>query len=379
MRALVASVLGLLRCRSLCMASLGRALPGEPKHGIKRIDRLLSNRKMHRDVPRLYSAIAATLLRDVPRPILLLDWSKVTDGFHALTTSVAFEGRSIPLYSQVHPEEKLGDHTVQKRYLNALSEILPANCHPVLVFDAGFGQNFYKAVAKHDGWHFVSRLRGNRLLCKEGTSSWLSCKEVRERATTRAKEQGRWLVRKTRSKESYRLVTYRKGISKKNNDSSSNGKWGSFSTRNYKARTLEPWLLVTSMSEGDSAYIVHLYTQRMQIEENFRDLKNHRFGWSLRDVRSGSSQRLEVLLLIATLAMFVILLIGHMAEQLGHHRRYQSNTVSDRRVLSFFVLGNMILERQDTSWISPKKLHGQLCVVQEVFRQISRLQPIDII
>ena len=122
------------------------------------------------------------------------------------------------------------------------------------------------------------------------------------------------------------------------------------------------------MSEGTAAQIVQLYSLRMQIEEYFRDLKNHRFGWSLEDVRCGSEKRLEVLLLIATLAMFIILLIGRMAEQLGHHRRYQSNTVSNRRVLSFFVLGSLILQRQDTDWITHETLHGQLCIVRQILR-----------
>lgn len=374
MRAVVASVLALLRCGSLCMTTIGRALPGNPKHGIKRIDRLLSNTKLHREIPRLYAALAATLLRGVERPVLLLDWSKVTDGFHTLTTSVAFEGRSFPLYSEVHPEEKLGDKKVQKRYLKRLAGILPMGCLPILVFDAGFGHEFFKAVTKHKGWHFVSRLRGNRLLCKEGTSEWLSCKDVRDRATSRAVEQGQWQVCKTRRTDHYRLITYRKKSGKKR---SSKSKADSYSIRAYKARAREPWLLATSLSEHRATHIVHLYRQRMQIEENFRDLKNHRFGWSLRHVRSGFASRLNVLLLIAALAMLATLLLGRMAEQRGHHLRYQSNTISNRRVLSFFFLGKLVLQRGDTAWISTHALHEEICLVREVFRRMHPLQGID--
>ena len=375
MRALAAAVMALLRCGSLCMATLGRALPGNPKHGIKRIDRLLSNTKMHRDIPRLYRALAETLLRGVERPILLLDWSKVTDGFHALTTSVAFQGRSFVLYSEVHPEDKLGDKKVQKRYLKAIEDILPNGCNPILVFDAGFGHEFFKAVVRRQGWDFVSRLRGNRLLCKEGTSDWLSCKDVRDRATNRAVEQGRWQVRKTNaSGRHYRLITYRKKFGKKR---SSKSKADSFAVRGYKARAREPWLLATSLSECRATHIVFLYSQRMQIEENFRDLKNHRFGWSLRHVRSGSDKRLNVLLLIAAFAMLVTLLLGRMAEQRGHHRRYQSNTISKRRVLSFFVLGQLILQRHDVAWISEYDLHEELCIVRQVFANMGSMYAID--
>ena len=40
----------------------------------------------------------------------------------------------------------------------------------------------------------------------------------------------------------------------------------------------------------------------MQIEETFRDTKNHRFGWSLGDVRLSTPQRTAVLLTLAALA-----------------------------------------------------------------------------
>jgi hypothetical protein len=43
---------------------------------------------------------------------------------------------------------------------------------------------------------------------------------------------------------------------------------------------------------------VQLYRQRMQIEETFRDLKCHRWGFGLRYARCNSAARLEVLLLL---------------------------------------------------------------------------------
>lgn len=113
MRAIIASVMALLRCGSLSQAAIGRALPGAPKHGIKRFDRLLSNPKMWREVSLLYKAVAATVLKEVERPVLLLDWSKVADGFCALTTAVALDGRSLPIFSQVHREADVGDAKVQ--------------------------------------------------------------------------------------------------------------------------------------------------------------------------------------------------------------------------------------------------------------------------
>ena len=107
---------------------------------------------------------------------------------------------------------------------------------------------------------------------------------------------------------------------------------------------LDPWLIATSMSDGDAASVVGIYARRMQIEETFRDTKNHRFGWSLGDVRLSTPQRTAVLLTLAALAFLVVTLIGMAAERRGVHRSYQANTAK-RRVLSFLVLAAAILRR----------------------------------
>ena len=52
----------------------------------------------------------------------------------------------------------------------------------------------------------------------------------------------------------------------------------------------EPLLLATSLQDP-APIVVHMYSLRMQIEETFRDLKSHRYGWSLEDVRCRSAQR----------------------------------------------------------------------------------------
>ena len=111
---------------------------------------------------------------------------------------------------------------------------------------------------------------------------------------------------------------------------------------------MDPWLLATSLSDGDATFIVNLYAKRMQIEETFRDAKNHRFGWSLGDVRLSTPQRTAVLLTLAALAFVVVTFIGMAAERLGMHRAYQANT-EKRRVLSYLVLATAILRRSDHS------------------------------
>lgn len=94
----------------------------------------------------------------------------------------------------------------------------------------------------------------------------------------------------------------------------------------------------------------------MQIEETFRDLKSHRFGWSFEDTRSASPQRLQVLLLIAAFAALVTILVGYSLERAGLHRLYQANTIRKRRVLSIFFLGKTAIERRGGEHIPVRAL-----------------------
>ena len=85
--------------------------------------------------------------------------------------------------------------------------------------------------------------------------------------------------------------------------------------------------------------VVALYRLRMQIEEAFRDLKSSRFGLGLERQLTYQVQRLQVLLLIATLALLVAWILGVAVEQTGQHRQYQPNSIKHRVVLSTIFLG----------------------------------------
>jgi hypothetical protein len=122
----------------------------------------------------------------------------------------------------------------------------------------------------------------------------------------------------------------------------------------------EPWLLATSLEGTSAKRIVAIYATRMQIEETFRDAKNHRFGWSFEHARSKSSKRLEILLLLATLGMLAVTLIGTAAENRGVHLRHQANTIRARRVLSLFFLGVAIIQRAEDAQFTDKEIRVTL-------------------
>jgi hypothetical protein len=106
----------------------------------------------------------------------------------------------------------------------------------------------------------------------------------------------------------------------------------------------EPWLLVASPSLAHlpAKRLVKIYRQRMQIEESFRDMKSQHFGEGLECSRSQGVGRFRVLVLIASLAAFLLWLLGTAAEQSGLHRKlYPTNR--KRRVYSKLFLGRLLL------------------------------------
>jgi len=113
--------------------------------------------------------------------------------------------------------------------------------------------------------------------------------------------------------------------------------------REARASAREPWLLAHSrdLRTLRPDEIVALYGRRMQIEENFRDSKSIALGMGLELSQSRSALRLHALLLIGTLAAFLLWHIGQLAEAEGLHRRFKATT-RDARELSIITLAKLL-------------------------------------
>ena len=339
----------------LSLTHLGRsgANRGIPKHSIKRADRLLGNKNLHKETPVFYRAIAHTLLKSSSRPIILLDWTRIEPKHVALVAAVPLDGRSIPIYLEVHHEEKDTNPKVMKDFLKKLKQILPKKCRPILVTDAGFKTGWFKRVQEM-GWDFVGRLRGTVDVCREENKEWRGLGKLYRFARSTPCDLGQWKVTR-KNKLSARIIAYRK-----------RKRWArpepSIGSAKLKRRrkNIEPWLLATSLNERTAKQITKMYSKRMQIEETFRDAKNHRFGWSFRHARSNSVKRYEVLLLIAAIAMLAATLLGNAAEKQGLHFKYQANTIRTRRVLSLFFLGIALMKEEDNKTLLREEILNSL-------------------
>jgi len=116
-------------------------------------------------------------------------------------------------------------------------------------------------------------------------------------------------------------------------------------------REREPWLLAHSPQLMLHArQIVSLYARRMQIELAFRDLKSHRFGQAFEDSLTRCSKRIEVLLLLHTLATFAAWLAGLVAQTQGTNARLNPHR-STRKLYSTVRLGWEALIRR---WVEPR-------------------------
>ncbi|MFU9139263.1 IS4/IS5 family transposase, partial [Erwinia tasmaniensis] len=100
--ALLDATIALINGASLTLTSIGRHLPGtaQVKNKIKRVDRLIGNQSLHRDIPALFKNIIAMLTSKLSLCVIAVDWSGYpSQEYHILRASLLCDGRSIPLLS----------------------------------------------------------------------------------------------------------------------------------------------------------------------------------------------------------------------------------------------------------------------------------------
>src|SRR5512138_2104848 len=143
-RAVVRVVEGITLSQRLSVTAIGRVRPGNQKarHGIKAVDRLLSNAKLQREQRAWWSALARRLLKAERRVLVLLDWTQIQGEMWALVAAVPFRGRSLPLLAQSYPASEVGSRERQIEFLWRLRQVLPEQCQPIIVADGGFRSPF---------------------------------------------------------------------------------------------------------------------------------------------------------------------------------------------------------------------------------------------
>jgi len=331
----------------LTLTDLGRHIKGSAKvkHKIKRSDRLLGNQKLLTERKIIYKELCCYFFKVLKRLEILVDWTGCCSAErHILQASIVYQGRSIPIYQELHSKKRQQTQKVHDRFLEHLKEIIPHHREVVIVTDSGFQTPWFKKVQSL-GWHFVGRLSSKIHFRLIGESEWHSVKNVTIQADGKARKIGRAHIG---SSIKDALECYLVKCKEKKRGRKKYRRYGPLypdAEKRYKSLNNRPWVLATSEEENNRrAFITkNIYQRRMQIEQNFRDEKNPRWGMGLRASRTRNMKRLEILLLIGLIGQYLIWLIGMTTEFKKIQWEFQSNSVKDRRVLAFVSLAKQMV------------------------------------
>jgi hypothetical protein len=368
--AVLRAVEALIVAQRVSLTAIGRALRGgaQPRHGIKMIDRLLGNPKLRQERRLWFAALARTLMGGERRVVVLLDWTKLHGDFWALVAAVAYQGRSLPILAEAHHKKHVGSRKIQTEFVQQLRRMFSDDCRVVIVADGGFRSPFFIACreARVD---FVIRLRNENGMARiskgprgHGWSDAVSFGTIFNWARQAARCLGLGAPFITSDACSgCRLVL---GAAPKKAR-----KRARYADDYERKRACEPWLLATSLDNESAATVVGIYATRMQVEECFRDAKSARFGWGLEYAKSHSKQRLDVLLLLVALAFAAVVLVGTAADAAGLEKRFRASS-RKQRVLSLFLLGNLVMRSAEVARLSLQALWKHLATVRSFTRAL---------
>lgn len=362
--ALGAAISGVFRSGRLTVTSIGRAIGGEAKekHNIKRSDRLISNKKLQTESVEIYTALSQQVLAGVNRPIILIDWSDIDARrkFFLLRAATPVSGRSLTLYEEVHDSSTKEKRATHKEFLIRLKKILPRECKPIILTDAGFRTPWFKQVYAL-GWDFIGRVRNREMIKVTENKPWVGAKSLYSEAKTSPQLLSDAVLTRSnplkcslvlyKSKPKGRVLLGKMGKKKRNRTSLIASK-----------RAREPWLLASSLTHS-AENIVKLYTTRMQIEEAFRDLKCPRFGLSLYQNGTYKIARMIILVMLGSMTATFAWLLGRMTQLAGKHRQFQANTVINTNVLSSVFIGIRVFRDRRIRFL-PHQFQG---AIQQLF------------
>lgn len=337
-RMLIVVICAAMSGAALSLSRLAQGMTGSgstSKAALKRVDRLVGSKRIAREAEQVAEALLVRLCRWLSPLVIAVDWSAATPGgtFVELRATVVWlgMGRGLTVYQRVVPAAMQGSRQVEFDLLRTLARWIPQGVSVIVISDAGFRTPWFVEVERL-GWGFIGRVRrGNQV--RHGSDAWQDVLVWAQHATlqpsrlvdaqlTESKRLACDLVRVRRR------LTGRPRYHRPGHQSSPKG--------DAEARTSarEPWVLAhsTGLRGLRPDEIAALYARRMQIEENFRDTKSLPFGMGAAIGRSRSASRLHGLLLIATLASYLLWHIGQLAETEGLDRRFKLTTRVEREI-----------------------------------------------
>jgi Transposase DDE domain len=314
--ALSNGVVGVLHAATLSIHAIGAAYAAvaqrQAKHGIKQIDRWLSNPAF--DVARLWSGWVEFVVGVREQIVVALDWTDFEKDDH--TTLCAYlvtrHGRATPLVWKTVTKSTLEGKrtTYEHELIETLHALLRPEIQVTLLADRGFGDQVLYEMLGLLGWDYVIRFRECILVENEHGEQKPASEWVNGARAKRLKE-----VRVTSDRTAIPAVVVVHATAMK-----------------------EAWCLATSRTDLKAQDVVKLYGKRFTIEETFRDEKDLHFGLGLAATHIKKGERRDRLLFLVALAHALLTLLGAASEETGLDRTLKANT-SKKRTHSLFRQG----------------------------------------
>lgn len=302
------AVEGVMLASSLALSMIGKALATaqglDTKHAIKQVDRFFSNKKVLLNT--FFANWVPFLVKDREELLVALDWTEFDKDDHSTLALnlITKHGRATPLLWKTYTKSEMKGcrNDCEDEMLVLLQACLPVGRRVVVLADRGFGDVKFFSFIRELGFEFVIRFKGNTIMTVENVS----------------KPAKHWLL-ETGHARMYRHASL-----------TQEGFFVPGIVCVHDKKMKDAWFLATSLSEKPAPEIVRLYGRRFTIEENFRDVKDIRFGMGLSSVSIKNAERRDRFLLASAIATSLLTLLGAAGEALGFDRLLKANTVKTR-------------------------------------------------
>lgn len=286
-------VLGAIWAEHVSLRKMAVVLPlrAHPSSTERRLRRWISSDRL--PVAALWSAMRRTMVAELAHAELVIafDLTPLRGQYQLLCLGLLQGRRALPLAWQLQPLHTAWEQPLAVVLAELIAQVqadLPPDCTVTVLADRGLVGPGVVDACTNAGWHLVLRLKAgdsSRVRHPDGTEESL--------ATVVARTSRRW----TGPVELFKKAGWRPG----------------YLTVHQDAGQPEPWVLYSTRPAGLAR--VREYRKRMRIEATFQDLKGR--GFHLDRSRLGTSERIERLCLIVSLAMWWLHGLGNAAVKHG--------------------------------------------------------------
>lgn len=317
-KALAQIVFGAMRCRRVTQADIGRSMETgtAAKHNIKRVSRFVTNERVNvaegcRGLARIAAKASGGCL------VVAVDWVDI-GRFKVLKAAVPIRGRAVPILFAAYPKWRLkkSQNQFEEAFFELLSKLLPARTWTIIVADRGFARAELASFLRELEMNHVIRASSGATFRSETFSGRLTGHGVKE-GGHRVLGWGRYTARHPVTRRV--IVRWERGHE-------------------------EPLVLGTDL-DWNWRKVVEVFKLRMSIEELFRDEKNARYGWGLRQTKIGGHRRLERLLLVLAFAYVLLLVMGLVCRDTMSEAHWASATTKTNDQACGFTVGRYMLTR----------------------------------